>query len=140
VNDLLPDEAGVCLAGELAALLRPKRTAVQPTPATRKQYGGAPCLHCRGPLVNRPRGLCWTCYYTPSVREQYPFRGAKFTRRGSGIGAGGSQAVLPTTAQPGSAEKVAVLEERARLGLSLWHPDDAPMDAESRALGLGLTW
>jgi hypothetical protein len=37
---------------------------------------------------------------------------------------------------PGSPEKVAVLEERARLGMSLWHPLDAPMDAESRLLGV----
>jgi len=29
---------------------------------------------------------------------------------------------------------MAVLEERARLGLSLWHPHDAPMDVESRKL------
>jgi hypothetical protein len=42
----------------------------------------------------------------------------------------------PTDALPGSPEKVAVLEERARLGVSLWHPLDAPMDAESRLLGV----
>ena len=34
----------------------------------------------------------------------------------------------PTQAPPGSPEKVAVLEERARLRQSLWHPEDAPMD------------
>jgi hypothetical protein len=42
----------------------------------------------------------------------------------------------PTSALPGSAEKVAILEQRARLGLTLWHPLDAPMDAESRKLGV----
>jgi len=42
----------------------------------------------------------------------------------------------PTGALPGSPEKVAILEERARLGLSLWHPLDAPMDVESRQLGV----
>jgi len=30
----------------------------------------------------------------------------------------------PTTAQPGTAKKVAVLHERVRLGQHLWHPDD----------------
>ena len=30
----------------------------------------------------------------------------------------------PTTAEPGSPVKVAVLEERARLGLALFHPLD----------------
>jgi hypothetical protein len=42
----------------------------------------------------------------------------------------------PTDALPGSPEKVAVLEERARLGVSLWHPLDAPMNSESRMLGV----
>ena len=37
----------------------------------------------------------------------------------------GKLAAEPTTALPGSPEKVAVLAERARLGLSLWHPADA---------------
>jgi hypothetical protein len=32
----------------------------------------------------------------------------------------------PTSAPPGSPEKVRVLEERAALGVSLWHPLDAP--------------
>ena len=36
----------------------------------------------------------------------------------------------------GFREKVDVLAERARLGLSLWHPHDAPMDRESRKLGV----
>jgi len=34
----------------------------------------------------------------------------------------------PTNALPGSPEKVAVLEERARLRQRLWHPLDAPYD------------
>lgn len=29
------------------------------------------CLHCHKNKVNRPRGLCWTCYYTPGVRELF---------------------------------------------------------------------
>jgi hypothetical protein len=41
----------------------------------------------------------------------------------------------PTNALPGSPEKVAILESRARRGVSLWHPKDAPMDRESRKLG-----
>ena len=37
------------------------------------------CRNCnRGP-VNRPRGLCWSCYYTPGVRDQYPST-SKFAR------------------------------------------------------------
>jgi hypothetical protein len=62
---------------------------------------------------------------------------SKYARRGVGDFNGRTAlAARPTAAAPGSAEKVAVLEERARLGLSLWHPLDAPMDVESRKLGV----
>lgn len=37
---------------------------------------------------------------------------------------GGRQMPEPTTARPGSEEKIRVLCERASLGQSLWHPDD----------------
>jgi hypothetical protein len=42
----------------------------------------------------------------------------------------------PTRAAPGSPEKVAILEQRARMRVSLWHPADAPMDPESLKLGI----
>ena len=94
------------------------------------------CRHCQRVRSNRPRGLCWSCYYTPGVREKYPST-SKFARRGvSDFNGRSATAARPTAAAPGSAEKVAVLEERARLGLSLWHPLDAPMDVESRMLGV----
>jgi hypothetical protein len=70
------------------------------------------------------------------VREKYPST-SKYARRGvSDFNGGTVTAVQPTAAAPGTPEKVAVLEERARLGLSLWHPFDAPMDVESRKLGV----
>ncbi len=94
------------------------------------------CRHCQRVRSNRPRGLCWSCYYTPGVRAKYPST-SKFARRGVGDFNGrAAVAVRPTSAIPGTPEKVAVLEERARLGLSLWHPHDAPMDVESRQLGV----
>ncbi|MHB1425717.1 MAG: hypothetical protein ACYC3I_21320 [Gemmataceae bacterium] len=94
------------------------------------------CRHCQRVKSNRPRGLCWSCYYTPGVRELYPST-SKFARRGVGDFNGPIHLpVQPTEALPGSQEKVAILEERARLGVSLWHPDDAPMDEESRLLGI----
>jgi hypothetical protein len=47
----------------------------------------------------------------------------------------------PTDAAPGSEEKIRILIERARLGVSLWHPLDAGVptpsprpDAEGKAL------
>jgi hypothetical protein len=94
------------------------------------------CRHCQKTKSNRPRGLCWSCYYRPGVREQYPST-SKFARRGvSDFNGQASLAAQPTSAPPGSPEKVEVLAERARLGLSLWHPHDAPMDRESRKLGV----
>jgi hypothetical protein len=92
------------------------------------------CRHCNHVKSNRPRGLCWSCYYTPGVRDLYPST-SKFARRG--IGDFNGKAPLPpepTDALPGTAEKVSVLEERARLGLSLWHPADAPLDRRVQLL------
>ena len=94
------------------------------------------CRHCQRVQSNRPRGLCWSCYYTPGVRELYPST-SKFARRGVGDFNGKAHRPhLPTCALPGSPEKVAILEQRARMRQDLWHPLDAPMDAESRLLGV----
>jgi hypothetical protein len=30
------------------------------------------CRHCKIKKSCRPRGLCWTCYYKPGVRELHP--------------------------------------------------------------------
>ena len=86
------------------------------------------CRHCQKSPVNRPRGLCWSCYYTPGVRDLYPST-SKFARRGvSDFNGRARLATRPTDALPGTPEKVAVLEERARLGLALWHPLDATLE------------
>ena len=84
------------------------------------------CRHCGLNPAGRPRGLCWGCYYRPGVRDLYgPL--SKFGRRGIGAGklAPRRRPPYPTTARPGSAEKVRVLEERAAAGHLLWHPLDA---------------
>lgn len=83
------------------------------------------CRHCKVAKVNRPRGLCWSCYYKPGVREACPST-SKFAQRG--IGHAVAMPPLPdqpTKALPGTPEKIAVLVERARRGQSLFHPDDA---------------
>jgi len=92
------------------------------------------CRHCGLAKPNRPRGLCWSCYYTPGVRHRYPST-SKFAHRG--IGNFNKRSMLPsapTRALPGSPEKVAVLEQRAMIGVSLWHP----LDAEVREVALAL--
>ena len=79
------------------------------------------CRHCRRRPANRSRGLCWTCYYRPGVRERYPCRAKQCA---TAIREPPPPAE-PTTALPGTPEKVRVLEERAGRGEGLWHGGDA---------------
>lgn len=98
------------------------------------------CRHCQKTKSTRPRGLCWTCYYTPGIRDRYPSI-SKFARRG--LGNFNLQAPLPdlpTDAAPGSEAKILILMERARLKQALFHPDDSmlllpPLDALTDAMG-----
>jgi hypothetical protein len=86
------------------------------------------CRHCARHRVNRPRGLCWSCYYNPAIRPRYPST-SKFARRG--VDDFNGRVPLPpepTDALPGSPAKVDILARRARLHQALWHPADAPMD------------
>jgi hypothetical protein len=95
------------------------------------------CRHCHTVKSNRPRGLCWSCYYTPGVRDLYPST-SKFGRRG--VGNVNRRTTLPpfsTPALPGTAEKVAILEQRAHLGVSLWHPLDAGIGAAAKLALVG---
>lgn len=83
------------------------------------------CRHCQKTKSNRPRGLCWTCYYTAGVRELYPST-SKFARRGVGNFNGNAPLPdRPTDAPPGSEAKILILAERARLKQALFHPADA---------------
>lgn len=92
------------------------------------------CRHCSKAKVNRPRGLCWSCYYTPGVKDQYPST-SKYARRGEGNFNGAVPfAPEPTTAPPGSPEKMAVLEMRAKMKLALWHPLDAKYEGDPRPM------
>ena len=82
------------------------------------------CQHCRQGKVNRPRQLCWGCYYAPGVRDQYPST-SKYARRGVGNFTEAALVCEPTPAVPGTPEKMEVLAERARMRQRLWHPLDA---------------
>lgn len=121
------------------------------------------CRHCYRPIRRRrrvrrgdannlagagrlpARGLCQGCYNNPAVRLRYPLVGGTGGASSAG-GAGGAsrgirldnRAVLPlppspTDAMPGSDAKLDVLEERARQGYALWHPDDLTVDAQMLA-------
>lgn len=95
------------------------------------------CRHCGKHKPNRPRGLCWSCYYRPGLREQYPST-SKYARRGIADFNGRSLTPpMPTHALPGTAEKVAILEQRARMKVALWHPDDATLHSAAALLNVG---
>lgn len=89
------------------------------------------CRHCCKHRVNRPRGLCWSCYYTPGVTLLYPST-SKYAKRGvaSDCNSQSDQPNHPTDALPGTEDKLAIMEERARRGYSVFHPDDAKKDPE----------
>jgi hypothetical protein len=95
------------------------------------------CRNCQRVRANRPRSLCWTCYYTPGIRDRFPST-SKFARRGVDDFYGkASLAPAPTTALPGTPEKVAILAERARQRQALWHPLDAPIVTANHLLEVG---
>lgn len=39
------------------------------------------CKHCQARVVNRPRGLCWPCYYDLGIRNLYPSDTKYYCRR-----------------------------------------------------------
>ena len=86
------------------------------------------CRHCHNRKPNRPRGLCWTCYYAPGVRDQYPIDSRFATAGVRDFNGRRPLPRRPTNALPGTPEKVKVLCERARLFQTLWHPLDATID------------
>jgi hypothetical protein len=98
--------------------------AGQPASKQRPALPGQPvCVHCNYSAANRPRGLCWRCYYLPGVKELHPSN-SKYARRGVGNDTPRSPCE-PTDALPGTTQKLAVLERRAALGQLMFHPRDA---------------
>lgn len=89
------------------------------------------CRHCRVRPVSRTRGLCWGCFYNPSIRDLYPST-SKFGLANRGICNGHVATVMPTptTARPGTPEKVAVMQARALARQELFHPHDAAYRGE----------
>jgi hypothetical protein len=83
------------------------------------------CRHCQVRPASKARGLCYRCYHTPGVIEQYPTTGAS-ARQGIGHRAT-ALPTAPTAARPGSPEKVAVLAERAAASQHLHHPEDCSL-------------
>jgi hypothetical protein len=87
------------------------------------------CRECREEATARARNLCWRCYTVPSILAKYPStRSAGNTNSYEGPRArpGRRYAVpaSPTDAQPGSREKIVVMQARLEAGEQLHHPLD----------------
>lgn len=77
------------------------------------------CRHCHQLAWLKPRKLCYTCYETQWIRDLYP---PKFTVRKAGAI---TPASAPTSARPGSEEKIRVMTERYARNEAIFHPQDA---------------
>lgn len=73
----------------------------------------ANCRWCDRSASLAPSGLCTNCVADPLARQGATLDGCGLPARGE-----------PTTALPGSADKLAVLMARARRGEPLWHDAD----------------
>lgn len=90
----------------------------------RRERGSPWCRHCKKRVVGRPRGLCWTCFYDPEIRDLYPLD-AKYGNRGLGIsGRTSIPAPFPVDAAPGSEEKILAMQQRAMATQELFHQLD----------------
>lgn len=91
------------------------------------------CRHCGHDKVNRPRGLCWTCYHDTEIRQLYAI--AIY-----GYGADNKNPkppTTPTTHSAGTIQRIMVYAERAKNGEQLWHPDDSRSIALRGEQGIG---
>ena len=85
----------------------------------------AACRECGNVRRLRPRLLCPRCYENPAVRAKYP----PLSTDNCGRNAAGPVPAAATSFEPGTPEKVAVLEARVAAGEQLWHPKDARLPA-----------
>ena len=83
-----------------------------------------PCRHCKRRKYSKSRGLCFKCHSDLSIRESYSCVNPRKDTPGRWMNPN-PKLGKPTLARPGSAEKLCVFEERVKLGLSLFHPEDA---------------
>ena len=82
------------------------------------------CRHCAVPVAGRPRGLCHKCYDNRRVRAMYPPDAKPTYRFGEGNVTVGKPASKPTSAAPGTEQKILVMMARAARGEALFHPED----------------
>lgn len=107
----------------------PKRVRKRAAPV------GEPCRHCKTGKVNRPRGLCWVCFYQPGVRDLYSTSESMYAKRGVGNHNDGRKLPSkPTTAAPGTPQKLEVMQSRVLAKRAIFHPADARFEGDPRPL------
>lgn len=91
------------------------------------------CAHCwqRRTRVQNPLSLCTFCNRDPYIRERYERIAAgqedddcNDDATTLGVPRCAKPALMPTQAQPGSAEKIATMAARYARGQRIHHPDD----------------
>lgn len=80
----------------------------------------SPCRHCRVTRMIRSRGLCGRCHRTPAIKARYPIA----VRTLPDMFNVKPRPCRPTTAGPGTEEKIRVMAERFRRGEAIFHPSD----------------
>ena len=87
------------------------------------------CRHCGKIPANRPRQLCRICWMDMSIRTQYETL-SKYGRRIETEEVKTRHdyplPLTPTSAQPGSEEKIQVMAHRYECGQAIFHPLDQP--------------
>ena len=91
------------------------------------------CVHCKKNKAQRSRQLCVKCYDNLEIRNSTPpvtlcgYRGLSYLRSPK-------LATLPTSALPGSIEKIRVMQERLSRGEAVFHPDDLTVEQHNEHL------
>ena len=86
------------------------------------------CRHCARNKGTHSRGMCYPCFRTPGVRDQYPPRRPV---QNPGVRDGANSArppTEPTPAVPGTPAKMDALAARVKRGEALHHAGDARHD------------
>lgn len=78
------------------------------------------CAHCGRETHLRPRQLCFSCYFTPHIRDLYP----PLVEHGKDWYSDRTSANQPCAFEPGSPEKIAEMARRYENGEPLHHPKD----------------
>lgn len=100
----------------------------------------ANCRHCNRYQTVHSRGLCWTCYRTPGLKDQYPpMPKAEASRLGAKASLEKRQAMREEfgTEEPTDEQLEAMIAEQ-RKKLPRWWKDDAEQERRKEP-GEGLT-